>query len=154
MSLIGIDKNWKQDAFSGFGIGIAVILTHILSAKSFNFIIPKLPQAFSQIEMILIITLIAPIMEEGLRGVIIHFFKDKINLSTPLTLIIQGTLFFALYHGMAYGGLSYNLTSYVFASLMGILFGYLMIRTKSIITPIVTHIVINVYALMGTLVFF
>lgn len=88
--------------------------------------------------MILTIGIVAPFAEEFLfRGVIYRTLSK--NISIPVTIIIQGVLF-GIYHG--------NLIQGVYASLLGIIFGFITYRTQSLWPAIIAHMINNTIAVI------
>lgn len=82
---------------------------------------------------ILVVGIVAPFAEELLfRGIIYN--KLIKNISIRGTIIIQGILF-GVYH--------MNLVQGLYASLLGIVFGYVTFKTKSIWPAIIMHMVNN-----------
>ncbi|WP_312578966.1 CPBP family intramembrane glutamic endopeptidase [Clostridium sp.] len=88
--------------------------------------------------MILTIGIVAPFAEEFLfRGVIYRTLSK--NISIPVTIIIQGILF-GIYHG--------NLIQGVYASLLGIIFGFITYKTQSLWPAIIAHMTNNTIAVI------
>ena len=82
---------------------------------------------------ILVVGIVAPFAEELLfRGIIYNKLSKSISITG--TIIIQGILFGA-YH--------MNLVQGLYASLLGIVFGYVTFKTKSIWPAIIMHMVNN-----------
>ena len=85
---------------------------------------------------IISVGIIAPFVEEFIfRGVIFKILNK--NISALWSIIIQAILFGVFHLNLIQGG---------YASLMGILFGYVTYKTKSIWPAIVMHISNNVFA--------
>ena len=85
---------------------------------------------------IISVGIIAPFVEEFIfRGVIFKILNK--NISALWSIIIQAILFGVFHFNLIQGG---------YASLMGILFGYVTYKTKSIWPAIVMHISNNVFA--------
>lgn len=75
----------------------------------------------------------APVVEELVfRGLTLHYTKKAFNL--VLANIIQALLF-GLYHG--------NLIQGIYAFIFGLLLGYIAIKTDSLITGMLLHMIIN-----------
>ncbi|HHX11857.1 MAG TPA: CPBP family intramembrane metalloprotease, partial [Clostridiales bacterium] len=91
------------------------------------------------LSLVLIYTIIiAPITEELIfRGVILYYCRN--NSSFVIANICQGVLF-GLYHG--------NVVQGIYATLLGLLLGYVRIKYKTITAPILLHIMINASALL------
>lgn len=91
------------------------------------------------LSLVLIYTIIiAPITEELIfRGVILYYCWNK--GSFVIANICQGILF-GLYHG--------NIIQGIYATLLGLILGYVRIKYKTIAAPIVLHIMINASALL------
>lgn len=88
--------------------------------------------------MVLTIGIVAPFAEEFLfRGVIYRTLSK--NISIPVTIIIQGILF-GIYHG--------NLIQGVYASLLGIIFGFITHKTQSLWPAIIAHMTNNTIAVI------
>lgn len=88
---------------------------------------------------ILVVGIVAPFAEELLfRGVIYN--KLSKNISITATIIIQGILF-GIYH--------MNFVQGLYASLLGILFGYITFKTKSIWPAIIIHMVNNTISIIA-----
>ncbi len=88
--------------------------------------------------MVLTIGIVAPFAEEFLfRGVIYRTLSK--NISIPVTIIIQGVLF-GIYHG--------NLIQGVYASLLGIIFGFITYKTQSLWPAIIAHMTNNTIAVI------
>ncbi|WP_454055185.1 CPBP family intramembrane glutamic endopeptidase [Clostridium sp. Marseille-Q7071] len=88
--------------------------------------------------MVLTIGIVAPFAEEFLfRGVIYRTLSK--NISIPVTIIIQGVLF-GIYHG--------NLIQGVYASLLGIIFGFITYKTQSLWPAIIAHMANNTIAVI------
>ncbi|ARP51151.1 CPBP family intramembrane glutamic endopeptidase [Caproicibacterium lactatifermentans] len=105
--------------------------------------IPNMPldhTAFTQVLYFLYGTLIPPLVEEVLfRGAVLGCLRRWGNWFA----IVVSALLFGLYHG--------NVAQFVFAVLIGILFGYLRVRTESILPCIVLHMFNNGMASVGAL---
>lgn len=85
---------------------------------------------------IITVGIVAPIAEELLfRGVIYNTLNRKI--SVKWTIIIQA-IFFGVFHG--------NLIQGLYATLLGVIFGYVTYKTKSLWPAITMHIVNNLVA--------
>ncbi|WP_461612073.1 lysostaphin resistance A-like protein [Clostridium sp. Marseille-QA1073] len=88
--------------------------------------------------MVLTIGIVAPFAEEFLfRGVIYRTLSK--NISIPVTIIIQGILF-GIYHA--------NLIQGVYASLLGIIFGFITYKTQSLWPAIIAHMTNNTIAVI------
>lgn len=88
--------------------------------------------------MVLTIGIVAPFAEEFLfRGVIYRTLSK--NISIPVTIIIQGVLF-GIYHA--------NLIQGVYASLLGIIFGFITHKTQSLWPAIIAHMTNNTIAVI------
>lgn len=85
---------------------------------------------------IITVGIVAPIAEELLfRGVIYNTLNRKISIKW--TIIIQA-IFFGVFHG--------NLIQGLYATLLGVIFGYVTYKTKSLWPAITMHIVNNLVA--------
>ncbi len=88
--------------------------------------------------VILTVGIVAPFAEEFLfRGVVYRTLSKNIPMSA--TIIIQGVLF-GIYHG--------NFIQGSYATLLGIIFGYMTYKTKSIWPAIVAHMINNTGAIV------
>ena len=92
----------------------------------------------SVIMSIITIGIVAPFAEEFLfRGIIYNTLKKKISIKW--TIIIQAVLF-GIFHG--------NLIQGSYATLLGIVFGYVTYKTKSLWPAVIIHMVNNLIATM------
>ncbi|WP_291582664.1 CPBP family intramembrane glutamic endopeptidase [Clostridium sp. UBA6640] len=125
------------------GISIWLVNSGVLALLQLNGLFMEQFQAMNEILdpltkenlfiMILVIGIVAPLVEEFLfRGVIYRTLSK--NISIPVTIIIQGILF-GIYHG--------NLIQGVYASLLGIIFGFITYKTQSLWPVIITHMTNN-----------
>ena len=90
---------------------------------------------------IIVIGIVAPFAEEFLfRGMIFKTLSK--SMSIPAVIIIQGVLF-GLYH--------MNLVQGLYATLLGILFGYVTFKTKSLWPAVIMHMVNNTVATIAPL---
>lgn len=87
---------------------------------------------FPTIAIILLVCVIAPVIEEFIfRGVLIKVFSKKGQVFA----IVASALLFSLTHG--------NIPQAAGAFLLGIMFGIIAIKTKSLLAPIILHVVNN-----------
>ena len=145
LRLKGIDKAllWGILAvFAGFAITIVINLLIIqwsgIDAESLSNI-PDLEQIFSPISLYILVA-VQPIGEEiFFRG----FLLDKItSVSGPKTAMVTTSVLFGLSHlsyGMAYTA--------VMAGALGLIFAFVVMKTKNLYASIVAHIAINVISL-------
>lgn len=92
---------------------------------------------------IITVGIVAPIAEEVLfRGVIYNTLNRKI--SVKWTIIIQAILF-GVFHG--------NLIQGLYATLLGVIFGYVTYKTKSLWPAIIMHMTNNLIATMAPYIF-
>ncbi len=92
---------------------------------------------------LLAIGLVAPIIEEIIfRGLIFGELKRKIPI--PAAIVIQALLF-GMYHG--------NYTQAIYASVLGIVLGYVCYKTGSIVSSILVHISFNTLSILFDKVF-
>ena len=92
----------------------------------------------SVIMSVITIGIVAPFAEEFLfRGIIYNTLKKKISIKW--TIIIQAVLF-GVFHG--------NLIQGSYATLLGIVFGYVTYKTKSLWPAVIIHMVNNLIATM------
>lgn len=89
--------------------------------------------------LVLIYTIIiAPVTEELIfRGVILYYCLN--HSSFIISNVCQGVLF-GIYHG--------NVIQGIYAALLGLLLGYIRLEYKTIVAPILLHIMINASALL------
>lgn len=106
--------------------------------------IPRLEQLFSLPTLLVLVT-IQPIAEEiFFRG----FLLEKISsMTTPWVGIISSAVLFGIAH-LSYG----MLYTAVMATMLGLLFGIAVARTKNLYSSIIAHILVNVTSI--TLFFF
>jgi len=91
---------------------------------------------------ILVVGIVAPFAEEFLfRGMIFKTLSK--SMSIPAVIIIQGVLF-GIYH--------MNLVQGLYATFLGILFGYVTFKTKSLWPAIIMHMVNNTVATIAPLI--
>lgn len=92
---------------------------------------------------ILTVGIIAPFTEEFIfRGVIFNTLNK--NISILWTIIIQA-VFFGLFHG--------NLIQSTYATLLGLVFGYITYKTESLWPAVVMHMINNTIATISLFVF-
>ena len=114
--------------------GVLYILSKIFvkSFSSYNSMIAEFSGSTSFL-FIFTAVIMAPVVEELVfRGLTLHYAKQSFNLI--LANIIQALLF-GLYHG--------NLIQGIYAFIFGLLLGFIAIKTDSLITGILLHMVIN-----------
>lgn len=125
------------------GLSVWLINTGVLSLVQQAGLVQKYFQAFEEITStivqgsifmtILVVGILVPFAEEFLfRGVIQKTFSK--NMSIKAAIIIQGILF-GIYHG--------NLIQGLYATFLGILFGYITYKSKSIYPAVIMHMVNN-----------
>ncbi|MBU3135193.1 CPBP family intramembrane metalloprotease [Clostridium gasigenes] len=91
---------------------------------------------------ILVVGIVAPFAEELLFRGIIYKTLSK-SMSIPAVIIIQGVLF-GVYHMI--------LVQAIYATLLGILFGYVTYKTKSLWPAIIMHMVNNTVSTIASLI--
>lgn len=133
-------------------LGISLLLPISLLIKLFSIdkfstdsqdLMNKIVNGNSLIITLVGIGIFAPIIEEVIfRGLILTELK-KIT-SIPAAIIIQGVVF-GLYHG--------NLQQAIYASVLGIVLGYVCIKTGSLFCSILVHIFFNTTSLLMDRVF-
>lgn len=97
---------------------------------------------FEYIFMVLSIAIITPIKEELIfRGLIFRFFETKYNFWLGL---IISSLIFGLLH------IGYPVT----AIIMGIIFAFSYKLTNSLVTPMIIHMLWNLYAVIGMIIYY
>ncbi|HCM24637.1 MAG TPA: hypothetical protein DHW78_09995 [Ruminococcaceae bacterium] len=113
-------------------------------AFGFSGNIPDMPLNHSigtQVFYLIYGTVIPPLVEEILfRGVVIGCLQRWGDWFA----IVTSALLFGLYHG--------NVGQFVFATLVGLIFGYLRIRTQSLLPGMVLHMLNNGFATLGTVI--
>lgn len=145
--LMGIDDNFVKDFLVGIGLGVGTIILGSIFPVIGALGIPNVQSIAGTVGRFVIIVISAPIFEEILfRDFILDFFDEKFtNLPFIFANVIQATLF-SLYHLVAYGdSLSAASGSFLTAGLMGLLFGFLRLKQKSVIGSIAWHMVLNLY---------
>lgn len=109
-------------------------------SKTDNILSPLLEGSF--LVAFITVGIIAPIAEEFLfRGVVFNTLKKK--FSPAWTIVIQGILF---------GVFHLNLVQGSYATLLGIVFGYVTYKTKSLWPAIIMHIVNNSMSFIITII--
>lgn len=127
------------------GIAFSMILSGIVEYvikffPSYNETSKMIGMSMTSILGILAVLLFAPIFEEILfRGMVLSEIKTNINITA--TVIIQGILF-GIYH--------MNLFQSLYASVLGILLGFICVKTGSVVGSIVAHMTFNI---CGTFIF-
>lgn len=126
--------------FNMFGSLIVTGLTSLfdkigLSMPTPSFIIGD--SGVANLLLIICTCILAPITEEFIfRGVLLKFFSRK---GTVFGILISALLF-AIVHG--------NIPQAVGAFLIGIVYGYIAVKTKSILVPIIAHAFNNSFAML------
>ncbi len=144
---IGIDANFIQDFLIGGVIGVAYIFLGSIAPFIGAIGIPNVQSIVDTVGRFLIIVLLAPIFEEIFFRIFVLDFLDEKAVDFPFlfSAIITGILF-AVFHAAAYGGsLEAAQGSFIIAALVGVLFAYERKWTNSVITPIATHMVLNLF---------
>lgn len=146
--LIGIDDNIGTDILIGLGVGGAFIL--LFESTSITMGLPPIyPQATTSQLMnvaaaIMIVGVLAPILEEALfRGAGLYIF----DLMMPLipAIIVVGVIF-AGFHWVAYG--VFLSAAFIGAFLFSSVACILTLKTKSLVSAVIVHSVINIYLLV------
>ena len=89
--------------------------------------------------LFLTVGILAPIAEELIfRGLVFRRMKDFMK---PWMAIVLSGLLFGIYHG--------NMIQFLYASLLGILLSLIYHRTGTLWTPILAHVVANLWSLFG-----
>lgn len=93
---------------------------------------------------ILGLAVLAPLLEEvlfrgAIQGSLMHFF------GRPWPAIIVAALIFGIYH--------WNPVQVVYATLLGVIFGWIYYRTGSLLSVIVGHILNNTFAVISTVAY-
>lgn len=111
------------------------LTNHKITIHHFNITIFEKPIIYNILYFFLMV-IITPILEEILyRGIILNLFLKKYSLKISL---IVSSLIFAFFH-LRFIGIGYLF-------LYGLLFGFAYIKTKSLLTPILIHVLINFMA--------
>lgn len=146
--LIGIDDNIGTDILIGIAIGGGFVL--LFESTSITMGLPPFypqvtsGQIVSVIAAIVIVGGLAPILEEPLlRGAVLHF-TDKLMPIIP-AIVVTGVVF-AMFHWVVYG--SALVAAFVGAFLFSTVACIVSIRTKSLVSAVVTHAIINLYLLI------
>jgi membrane protease YdiL (CAAX protease family) len=136
--------------FAGMGLTLLAnyptsFVTQILQMFGISHVspddMPLTSDIATQIFYMLYGTLIPPLVEELLfRGVILNILRQHGDSFA----IIMSAFIFGLYHG--------NIPQFVFAFLMGLIAGYLYIRTGSILIPILIHMFNNGFSCLSVLI--
>jgi membrane protease YdiL (CAAX protease family) len=124
---------------------LASILTGIIGAlkqSDVENVMANLTSSISLPVNLFIVVICAPIMEELL------FRKTLIDRTAHfgegISILFSG-LVFGLFHG--------NLVQFGYAFLLGIFFGFIYIKTKNIVYPIILHMVINFFgSFLGSII--
>lgn len=151
---IGIKiKNLKKSLYLGLGGGIFIVilgfLFTLIFAKGNLSISNKLSQSISLSKTNLFLSLfstglIVPIGEEVFfRGFVYNIFKKRVGI---LLAFILSSLLFALWHGMS------NLIVLYF--FYGIIYIFLYESNRSLVAPIIAHVLNNLIAILNYLVYF
>jgi membrane protease YdiL (CAAX protease family) len=128
--------------FAVLGIGCQLFFSGLM-----NLITPLFEELFNEYSatmqsltsgnmfvVLLLMTVVAPISEELIfRGVILHMANRYIAF---IGANVLQAVFFGIYHG--------NIVQGIYAALLGFLLGVIYRKFKSIVAPIVLHILINI----------
>lgn len=88
----------------------------------------------SLIPVIIFVVILSPIVEEIIfRGILL----DKLRGYGDKTAIVFTAFTFALLHG--------NLSQFFYAFVLGLIFGYVALRTNTILYTIILHIIVNMF---------
>lgn len=106
------------------------------------------------VNKILIVTVLAPIIEElYCRSAVFFILKNYIKVSDGICLLISSLIFALLHYKTLLEGNAYFVICYFLIYLfLGIGCSYLYLKTGNIISPIILHIIWNVYTIGGYLV--
>ncbi|MDZ5000433.1 CPBP family intramembrane metalloprotease, partial [Clostridium perfringens] len=133
---------------AGLGLSVWLFNSGVLTLIQNNGLLPsyfaKMEEMLSPLSdgsvfiAILTVGIVAPFAEEFLfRGVVYKTLSK--NISLKWTIVIQGILF-GIYHG--------NLIQGIYAAFLGIIFGFVTYKTKSLIPAIIMHMVNNTIAVI------
>ena len=127
-----------------FGLSSSIVVSFLLTLlmlnglfddlfEKYNFQITSLISQGDFIYSLLGVGIIVPIVEEVMfRGIIYHELDDIFSVKTAI--VLQGILF-GVYH--------LNIIQGLYASILGIFFGLIVYKTKSIWPAIIAHIFMN-----------
>jgi len=157
--LVGIDKNFITDSIIGLAVGIGLIVLSSITPWIGVIGIPYIQISVAgTIGKYLIIIVVASIAETiFFQEFVLNFFDEKlkdfgINPNYFVAALLSSTSF-ALFHFVAYSGsLSAAGGSFLSAGIAGMVFCYERKWTKSLITPMVTHAVINFWIMTSLMV--
>lgn len=150
-------KGLLTQIFLGIGLSIAFLILSAIS-PAFSLLTPALSLTISEDIRWAIIVLLAPLMEECWRSATKGYIQDIYRWKFWKLNIAQAFLFMIL-HGLVYG-IGFNaydrwiqvwgsflaiFGSLLAAFIFGLLSGYLMEKTKSVIPSIFAHIGVNFY---------
>lgn len=138
-----------SSSFASIGVGIIssiifLIYSIIINSQGIEIPSPDFSIPQSKIYLILFMTytcFLAPVFEEIIfRGYILNNLRKYGNI----TAIIVSSIFFSMFH--------FNLVQLVNPILMGIVLSLVMIKSESIVTPIIVHMFNNIMAMLTTVI--
>lgn len=119
--------------FNIVGSGINMIISFIRDSDIIN-PVESMLDGTSLIPIIIFVVILSPIIEEIIfRGIIL----DKLRGYGDRTAIWFTALTFALFHG--------NLSQFFYAFVLGLIFGYVALKTNTIKYAIILHIGVNMF---------
>jgi len=143
MGFVGIDRNYKQDAFIGLTAGIGFVVLNKVSAQ-FVLGLPAIALSVGQLSQFVVTAMAAPAFEETFfRGVLPGTLQSLFHNKTWWLFNIAQATLFALFHYAAYG-VGFQ-TAFVGAFLFGLVAGLITKYTNSILPSILMHSVFNSY---------
>lgn len=170
-TLIGITK--KSLGKSIFIASVVSVVFFIVAklVPAFSVLYPNLPNAVSDQLRWFTVILIAPVGEElFFRGSLLGYLRRFKTLSKKRIwiAILISAMFFSVFHIVAYAGdisglanfsqvfasFGANISSFVSAFIVGILFGYLAVKTDNLWTTIIAHSLLNliIFSLLSVVI--
>lgn len=146
-SLFGIDDGWLMDGAIGIFVAVALIFISKISPIIGVIGIPYAPASLvGELGRFLIVVVSAPIFEEiFFREITQDFIQNKLRFGLIIGMI-GSALAFMIFHLVAYGG-SFAGTQGAFITvfLIGMVFSWIRLVTKSNIGNILCHAVMNLW---------
>lgn len=125
-------------AMAQFGNMIVSIVQVFLQSTTYEDTMTLVTDGKSLMEMIYWMGIVAPVAEETVfRWMVYARLRDYLKM--PYAVVISGLLF-GIYHG--------NIVQFLYASLLGCLFAYLMEMTGSLYASVLLHIGANIWSLV------
>lgn len=125
-------------AMSQIGNLIMVIVQLFLESAAYQENFSRIMEGKSLMEMVYWMGIVAPVAEEAVfRWLIYLRLRDYLKM--PAAVLIS-SLLFGIYHG--------NMTQFIYAALLGLLFAYFMEMTGDLYASVLLHIGANVWSLL------